>query len=129
MQDRKTRIYLEKLDADTGESVTGGYYCVRDIESGETVFCYTASGKPVLAEGILAAGRTYELAEEKPPAGYGYCESIVFTVPLEPETITVRMKDKKNRNYCEEAHSAVSGKCKPVGCGTPKARIYTTDPE
>ena len=95
MQDRKTRIYLEKLDADTGESVTGGYYCVRDIESGETVFCYTASGKPVLAEGILAAGRTYELAEEKPPAGYGYCESIVFTVPLEPETITVRMKDKK----------------------------------
>ena len=64
-------------------------------ESGETVFCYTASGKPVLVEGILAAGRTYELAEEKPPAGYGYCESIVFTVPLEPETITVRMKDKK----------------------------------
>ena len=65
MQDRKTRIYLEKLDADTGESVTGGYYCVRDIESGETVFCYTASGKPVLAEGSLAAGRTYELAEER----------------------------------------------------------------
>ena len=32
MQDRKTRIYLEKVDADTGESVTGGYYCVRDME-------------------------------------------------------------------------------------------------
>lgn len=102
MQDRKTRIYLEKLDADTGESVTGGHYCVRDMERGENVFCYTANGKPVLAEGVLVAGRKYELVEEKPPAGYGYCRSVVFSVPLIPEAITVRMKDKKTEVIVEK---------------------------
>ena len=102
MQDRKTRIYLEKVDADTGESVNGGYYCVRDMESGEAVFCYTATGKPVLAEGVLVAGRKYELVEERPPAGYGSCRNIAFSVPLRPEAITIRMKDKKTEVVVEK---------------------------
>ena len=102
MQDRKTRIYLEKVDADTGESVTGGYYCVRDMESGEAVFCYTSTGKPVLAEGVLVAGRKYELVEERPPAGYGSCRNIAFSVPLRPEAITIRMKDKKTEVVVEK---------------------------
>lgn len=84
------------------------------MESGEAVFCYTATGKPVLAEGVLVAGRKYELVEERPPAGYGSCRNIAFSVPLRPEAITIRMKDK-NRSGCGEAYTVFLRECQSVG--------------
>ena len=48
------------------------------------------------------AGRKYELVEERPPAGYGSCRNIAFSVPLRPEAITIRMKDKKTEVVVEK---------------------------
>ncbi len=35
--------------------------------------------------------------KKRPPAGYGSCRNIAFSVPLRPEAITIRMKDKKQK--------------------------------
>lgn len=102
MQDKKTRVYLEKIDKDTGEQLIGGRYSVKDPENGATVFSYTADGHKVLIEGILVAGKTYELVEEEPPAGYAYSRTVEFTVPKEAEDITVTMKDKKTEVLVEK---------------------------
>lgn len=106
MQDKKTMVYLEKLDADTGEALAGGRYRVEDKETGEIVWRFAAEGGPVPVEGILTAGRTYELVEEEPPEGYAYCRSIPFTVPEKAETVTVIMRDKKTEVIIEKLTAA-----------------------
>lgn len=106
MQDKKTMVYLEKRDADTGESLSGGRYEVKDQETGEIVYRFRAEGVPVLVEGLLTAGRTYELVEEEPPEGYTYCRSIPFTVPEKAKTITVTMKDRKTEIIIEKLTAA-----------------------
>ncbi|MFT4104987.1 MAG: SpaA isopeptide-forming pilin-related protein [Lacrimispora sp.] len=95
MQDEKTKVEILKVDAETGEILKGGRFQVRDKDSGDMIKEFTPDGKHVVLTGLLVAGRTYELVEEEPPAGYAYHDPITFTVPEEPGTVTVTMEDKK----------------------------------
>lgn len=113
MQDKKTLIYIEKVDTDTGEALSGGRYSVKDRESGDVICRFTADGKPVVLEGILAAGKEYELIEEEPPEGYAYCQSIIFTVPMEPEKITVVMRDPKTTTIVEKLTTHLTTEATP----------------
>ncbi|WP_312427789.1 SpaA isopeptide-forming pilin-related protein [Lacrimispora sp.] len=95
MQDKKTEIKILKVDAETGDNLTGGRFSIREKDTGTLIKKFTANGGPIVFTGLLIAGKTYELSEEEPPAGYSYTESVTFTVPDEPGLITIVMKDKK----------------------------------
>lgn len=95
MQDKKTEVEIKKIDDETGEILTGGRFSIREKETGIIITSFMPEGKPVLIKGLLTAGTTYELVEEEPPAGYAYSKKVTFTVPKEPASITVIMKDKK----------------------------------
>lgn len=93
MQDKKTEVALIKIDAETGESLSGGRYQVSDA-NGVVVYQFTASGKPERLNGVLKAGESYILEEVEPPAGYAYSQNVLFTVPENPEPIEIIMEDK-----------------------------------
>ncbi len=95
MEDQKTEVSILKTDAESGEFLSGGRFSIREKDTGTLIKEFTPTGEPVILTGLLIAGRTYELSEEEPPAGYAYSESVTFTVPEEAETITVTMKDRK----------------------------------
>jgi uncharacterized surface anchored protein len=95
MEDQKTEVSILKMDAVSGELLSGGRFAIREKDSGILIKEFTPTGEPVVFTGLFIAGITYELSEEEPPAGYAYSESVTFTVPEEAETITVTMKDKK----------------------------------
>ncbi|PJJ29847.1 SpaA isopeptide-forming pilin-related protein [Lacrimispora celerecrescens] len=95
MQDQKTEIKIIKVDAETGDILTGGRFSIREKNNGTLIKKFTANGGPIVLTGLLIAGKTYELSEEEPPAGYSYSESVTFTVPDEPGLTTIVMRDKK----------------------------------
>ncbi|MDW2798787.1 SpaA isopeptide-forming pilin-related protein [Clostridium boliviensis] len=95
MEDQKTEVSILKTDAESGELLSGGRFSIREKDTGTLIKEFTPTGQPVIFSGLLIAGKTYELSEEEPPAGYAYSESVTFTVPEEAETITVTMKDRK----------------------------------
>lgn len=95
MQDKKTEVEIIKMDEETGELLTGGRFSIREKETGTVIETLIPEGKPYLLKGILTAGAVYELVEEEPPAGFALSQSIDFTVPKEPESITITMKDRK----------------------------------
>ena len=95
MEDQKTEVSILKTDAESGELLSGGRFTIREKDTGALIKEFTPTGEPVVFTGLLIAGRTYELSEEEPPAGYAYSESVTFTVPKEAETIIVTMKDQK----------------------------------
>ena len=102
MQDKKTEVEILKVDAETGEILTGGRFSIREKDTGTLIKEFTTNGGPIVLTGLLIAGKTYVLSEEEPPAGYGYCESVTFTVPETPDLITVVMKDKKTEVLIEK---------------------------
>lgn len=95
MEDQKTEVNILKTDAESGVILSGGRFTIREKDTGLLIKEFTPTGEPVIFTGLLIAGRTYELSEEEPPAGYAYSESVSFTVPEEAETTTVIMKDQK----------------------------------
>jgi hypothetical protein len=95
MQDKKTEVEIKKVDEETGELLTRGRFSIREKETGTVIKTFVPEGKPYLLKGLLVAGAVYELVEEEPPAGYALSQSINFTVPEEPESITITMKDRK----------------------------------
>lgn len=95
MEDQKTKVNILKMDAESGVLLSGGRFAIREKDTGTLIKEFTPTGEPVIFTGLLIAGRTYELSEEEPPAGYAYSESVTFTMPEEAETITVTMKDQK----------------------------------
>lgn len=94
MQDHRTDVRLAKIDAETGKPLTGGHFTIRDAESRDSVYEFTANGREVLLEGILEAGKTYEFVEDIPPAGYIQAKSVIFTVPKEPKPVYIVMEDR-----------------------------------
>ena len=118
MQDKKTEVEIRKEDAETGELLTGGSYSIRDKETGAFITRFTAEGKPVLIMGLLIAGKTYELIEEEPPAGYAFSQNLEFRVSQEPEAITVTMKDKKTEVAIEKLGEAIT-KASPSEAASP----------
>lgn len=95
MQDKKTEVKILKVDAETGNLLTGGRFSIREQDTGTLIQEFTPDGNPLVLTGLLIAGRTYELKEEEPPEGYAYSESVTFTVPEDSKSVTVTMKDKK----------------------------------
>jgi len=95
MEDQKTEVNILKMDAESGAFLSGGRIAIREKDTGILIKEFTPTGEPVIFTGLLIAGRTYELSEEEPPAGYACSESVTFTVPEEAETITITMKDQK----------------------------------
>ena len=95
MEDQKTEVNILKTDAESEELLSGGRFSIREKDTGTLIKEFTPAGEPVIFTGFLIAGRTYELSEEEPPAGYAYNDNLTFTVPEEAETITVTMKDQK----------------------------------
>lgn len=95
MEDQKTEVNILKTDAESGVILSGGRFAIREKNTGLLIKEFTPTGEPVVFTGLLIAGRTYELSEEQPPAGYAYSESVTFTVPKEAKTITITMKDQK----------------------------------
>jgi len=95
MEDQKTGVIILKMDAESTALLSGGRFAIREKDTGLLIKEFTSTGEPVIFTGLLIAGRTYELSEEEPPAGYAYSESVTFTVSKEAETITVTMKDQK----------------------------------
>ncbi|WP_124068045.1 SpaA isopeptide-forming pilin-related protein [Clostridium sp. E02] len=95
MQDRKTEVEIKKIEEETGEVLTGGRFLIREKETKTVIKEFTPEGNPLVLKGILIAGKTYELIEKEPPAGYAFRPNVEFTVPLKPKPITVTMKDQK----------------------------------
>lgn len=95
MEDQKTEVNILKIDAESGVILSGGQFAIREKDTGLLIKEFTPTGEPVIFTGLLIAGRTYELSEEEPPAGYSCSESVTFTVPEEAVTTTVTMKDQK----------------------------------
>ena len=95
MEDQKTEVNILKSDAESGKLLSGGRFAIREKDTGILIKEFTPTGELVIFTGLLIAGRTYELSEEEPPAGYAYSESVTFTMPEKAETITVIMKDQK----------------------------------
>ncbi|WP_185967514.1 SpaA isopeptide-forming pilin-related protein [Clostridium sp. HBUAS56010] len=95
MEDQQTEVCIEKVDADTGKYLTGGSFTIREKETGTEIETFSPAGKPYRIKGVLIAGKTYELVEEEPPAGYAFAERIEFTVPKEPRLIILNMRDQK----------------------------------
>ncbi len=83
MEDQKTKVNILKTDAESGVLLSGGRFAIREKDTGILIKEFTLAGEPVVFTGLLIAGRTYELSEEEPPAGYAYSESATFTVPKE----------------------------------------------
>lgn len=94
MEDKQTEVSIIKADEETGKLLIGGRFTIREKETGNVIKTFSPEGKPYQLKGILIAGRTYEVIEEEPPAGYTYATIVEFTVPMEPQPITVTMTDK-----------------------------------
>lgn len=97
MEDKQTDVNIIKVAEETGEILTGGRFAIREKETGNVIKTFSPEGKPYQLKGILIAGRTYELIEEEAPAGYAYVPNIEFTVPMDPQPITVTMADKQTK--------------------------------
>ncbi|GLB27171.1 hypothetical protein LXJ15735_34120 [Lacrimispora xylanolytica] len=95
MEDKQTEVYIQKTDEETGTILSGGRFSLLEKDTGKLIKSFTFEGKQILIKGQLIAGKSYELIEEEPPAGYAYSEKIEFMVPREPTKLTVTMKDKK----------------------------------
>jgi hypothetical protein len=102
MEDKKTEVSIEKIDEETGEMLTGGCFSIREKDTGNLIKSFASEGEPYLLKGVLIAGKTYQLIEEEPPAGYSYSQSKEFTVPKEAENLIVTMKDKKTTVYIKK---------------------------
>jgi uncharacterized surface anchored protein len=102
MEDKKTEVSIEKIDEETGEILTGGCFSIREKDTGNLIKSFASEGKPYVLKGILIAGKTYQLIEEEPPAGYSYSQGKEFTVPKEAENLIVTMKDKKTTVYIKK---------------------------
>ena len=93
MEDKKTEVWLYKTDQETGTSLAGGRYVIKDMETGKTVLQFTSEKEGYQVTGVLEAGKTYEMVEELPPKGYSWSEPVAFTVPAFPEKIEVTMEN------------------------------------
>lgn len=102
MEDKKTEVYIQKIDEETGEILTGGCFSIREKDTGNLIKSFTSEGKPYLLKGVLIAGKTYQLIEDEPPAGYSYSQSKEFTVPKKAENQIVTMKDKQTKVHIKK---------------------------
>lgn len=87
VSDMPTRIWIDKINFETGMLVKGAKLCVREAVLAEGVYrpggsveAWESTGRAHLLEGVLMAGHTYFLIEEEAPEGYGLCPPKLFTI-------------------------------------------------
>ena len=102
MEDKQTEVYIQKIDDETGEILAGGRFSLLEKDTGKLIKSFTFERKQILIKGQLIAGKSYELIEEDPPAGYAYSEKMEFMVPREATKLTVTMKDKKTTIFIKK---------------------------
>ena len=106
MEDKQTEVYIQKIDDETGEILAGGRFSLLEKDTGKLIKSFTFEGKQILIKGQLIAGKSYELIEEDPPAGYAYSEKMEFMVPREATNLTVTMKDKNTTIFIKKTARA-----------------------
>ena len=110
MQDGKTSVQVNKVDADTGKGLAGATLRVTD-SSGKKIDEWVSDGKAHEVLG-LAVGQTYTLTEVKVPDGYTTADPVKFTVKNTGETQTVTMKDVRTTyrvNKVDESGNGLAG--------------------
>ena len=86
------KIVIQKLDANTGEPLSGATLAILD---GSTEVEKWTSGKSAhVVKATLTPGKKYTLRELTAPAGYEVADDMTFTVPSDGSAITVTMEDK-----------------------------------
>ena len=97
MEDRPIHLYFSKVDAETGEELTGGRYNLIDAETGTVIYEFTKKeGKAVLIPAeLIIPGKEYIVLEEQPPVGYSFEKAIRFTAEESGIGETIIMQDRK----------------------------------
>ncbi len=95
MKDEVTRVEVLKVDSETDIRLAGAQLELI-TEDGILVEAWTSTESPHIIEGKLQAGKNYILREKAAPLGYRRLEQDMWiTVPKEPQTITIKLKNQK----------------------------------
>jgi len=99
MEDRKTQVFISKVDITGEKELQGGKYAIYEDDKGEIgkkVYEYFGNedGTPQKITGILKPDKEYWLVEELPPSGYAYTEAVPFKTDQYGEPVLVTMMDK-----------------------------------
>ena len=95
MKDEVTRVEVLKVDSETDIRLAGAQLELI-TEDGILAEAWTSTESPHIIEGKLQAGKNYILREKAAPLGYRRLEQDMWiTVPKEPQTITIKLKNQK----------------------------------
>lgn len=97
MEDRPVHLYFTKVDAETGEELTGGCYNLIEAKTGKIIYEFTKeAGREVfIPANLIIPGDEYIILEKQPPVGYAYEKEIRFTAEESGIRSTIIMQDKK----------------------------------
>lgn len=93
MEDKPTHVTISKVDITNSEELPGAELVLTDSD-GKEIERWISGTKPHEIIAKLIAGETYTLTEYKSPDGYGYAETITFTVSKDGSIDKVVMNDK-----------------------------------
>lgn len=96
MRDKTTHIRIIKQAANGGQELAGARLSIRDMD-GNIVDSWITDGTPHDVTGLLVAGSSYVLHEERPPEGFAFSEDIPFTVGNSGEIQIIIMEDKPTK--------------------------------
>ena len=100
MLNKKTNVYIKKIDWATGRFLSGATLKLQDANGADVL---DANGDPIIWKttesekafvGVLEAGKIYQLVEVSAPAGYSKTAAITFTVSTDGSIDRIVMEDK-----------------------------------
>lgn len=92
LKNKGTQIEITKKDITSDEELPGATLTITD-ESGNIVEQWVSTDQPHVIYGTLQPGKTYTLTETISPDGFGYSNSITFTVSMDGSVDKVLMVD------------------------------------
>ncbi|MCH5280606.1 MAG: hypothetical protein J1E61_03990 [Lachnospiraceae bacterium] len=143
MLDRPLQVYINKVDAGSGQGLTGAKLAIKD-DSGKVIHSFESTGEPILLPSDLftapPAGYIYlyTLTEVEAPSGYSLAKDIVFGIDSDGNVLlkenentftklennTVVMKDVKTEEDPDNPPSKVTNPLAPkTGDDTPLAMM------
>ena len=94
MRNERTQAEILKIDAETGEAVSGAVLQIRDQE-GKVIEEWISGTESHWVIGRLAAGKVYELWEKEAPEGYQLAGKMEFTMQKKAEVLKLSYKNRK----------------------------------
>ena len=94
MRNERTQAEILKIDAETGEAVSGAVLQIRDQE-GKVIEEWISGTESHWVIGRLAAGEVYELWEKEAPEGYQLAGKMEFTMQKKAEVLKLSYKNRK----------------------------------